>query len=301
MKLVRSGVRPEEVRQAAQHILYVEGRDNESVDPSVLKVLFEDKIKIAPLGPSFSVKSVAEALHAHHPTYYFLIDRDHYGQDYVEDCWKNFPNIETSNLLIWRRREIENYFLDPSYLYRSKFCAVTQDILKEKILYFTQKRLFLDVSNCVIISLREELKRTWVEKFSNPDVFSTSDAALKKLKELKELKLYSEKVSKKISCCEIEQEFHQILNEMTGGKEILEFNSGTWLEKVQGKKILSQLVNSSCFKVKSTEGKDLMGREKLNEIVKELLRQDLKHQPSDFVELKGLIDKRVESEIRQLT
>ena len=118
---VRRGIRSEEVRHHGQHVLFVEG-DKGSVDPEVLNKLFSNKISIEPLGPSSSVKSVAKALQTYHPTYYFLIDRDHYDDSFVEKCWDDFPDPKTNNLLIWRRREIENYFLDPDYLSRSDFC-----------------------------------------------------------------------------------------------------------------------------------------------------------------------------------
>lgn len=79
---VNTGIRSEEVRLQGQHVLFVEGSDGESVDPKVLNELFSNGIRIEPLGPSFSVRSVAEALQPYHPTYYFLIDRDHYDSSY---------------------------------------------------------------------------------------------------------------------------------------------------------------------------------------------------------------------------
>ena len=114
--LARTRIRSEDVRLQGQHILFVEGSDKESVDPKVLNELFSRRVRIEPLGPSFSVGSVAEALQPNHPTYYFLIDRDHYDGSFIDKCWNNFSDPDTNNLLIWRRREIENYFLDPKYL-----------------------------------------------------------------------------------------------------------------------------------------------------------------------------------------
>ena len=69
---VRTGIRPESVRFQAGHVLFVEGKDENALDPKVLSELFDHHLRIEPLGPAFSVKSVAEALHPHHPTYYFL-------------------------------------------------------------------------------------------------------------------------------------------------------------------------------------------------------------------------------------
>lgn len=180
MIAVKKGIRAEEVRLGSQHVLFVEGRDTDAVDPKVLNEFFEDRIRIETLGPSFSVRSVAEALFIHHPTYYFLIDRDHHDGDFIERCWKNFPDPGTHNLLVWRRREIENYFLEPAYLFQSQYCQVSQDELKRKVLQFANERLFLDVANLVITSIREELKKTWIKHFSNPVEFPSPPKSLEK-------------------------------------------------------------------------------------------------------------------------
>ena len=62
---------------------------------------------------------------------------------------------------------------------------------------------------------------------------------------------------------------------------------------VQGKKVFNQVVNSSCFRVKTTDDKLLQGREKFNEVVKDLLQKDASVQPTDFMVLKKLIDTRI--------
>ena len=98
---VRTPVGPEEVRFAAGHVLFVEGRGDDAIDPTVLRVLLGNQLRIEPLGASFSVTSVAEALHQFHPNYYFLVDRDHHDYDFVEQCWSNFPEAGKRNLLVW--------------------------------------------------------------------------------------------------------------------------------------------------------------------------------------------------------
>ena len=103
------------------------------MDPKILNTLLPDEIRIELLGPSFSVKSVAEALHKHHTTYDFLIDRDHHDDEFVDRCWKEFPNPDTHNLLVWRHREIENDFLDPEYLSCSQYCRATEEFLSTQI------------------------------------------------------------------------------------------------------------------------------------------------------------------------
>ena len=292
MLRIRPGIRPEEVLHQAQHVLFVEGNDENALDPTVLKGLFDPPLRIEPLGASFSVKSVAEALHPHHPTYYFLIDRDHHDNDFINRCWHNFPNPDTHNLLIWRRREIENYFLEPDYLVQSQFCRVEQDDLEQQILQFANKRLFLDAANHVIISIREELKENWIEKFSDPDEFSTKEIALEKLERTNEFEQHRTNVENKVSVEEMERRFYECLEAMTPDQDQLAFGRGDWLDMVQGKSVFRQVINSGSFQVKTKDGTVLQGRERLNEVVKDLLRKD--EQPTDFMELKRLITRRID-------
>lgn len=289
----KEGVRADEVRFKAQHVLFVEGRNRESIDPKILDELFKNSIRIEPMGPSFSVKSVAQALHNYHPTYYFLIDRDHHEEEFVNQCWDNFPDPATHNLLVWRRREIENYFLDIDYLFQSKYCNVSKEELQRKIIEFTKERLFLDAANHVVTSIREEFKKTWIEVFSSITDFSTKEAALQKLKSAAEFGQHKDNVGQKVSPEELERRFNDFLGTMTAGQEQLTMGTGKWLDMVQGKKILSSVISSGCFKVDSTDGTPLNGREKLNEIVKELLNKAADAQPTDFVALKKVIDARL--------
>lgn len=290
---VRTGIQPERVRFQAQHVLFVEGKDQDALDPKVLSELFDHRLRIEPLGPANKIKSVAKALHPHHPTYYFLIDRDHHKIEFINHCWHNFPNPDTSNLLVWRRREIENYFLDPNYLIQSQFCQAEQDDLARQILQFANKRLFLDVANHVIISIREDLKKNWIQIFSNPDDFPSKEIALEKLNQANEFDQHRIRVENAVSTEEMERRFEECLEEMTNGNDQLAFGSGDWLDRVRGKKVLSQVINSGYFRVISTDGTQLQGREKINEVAKDLLR-NAKYVPADFTELKRLIAKRIE-------
>lgn len=142
MVSIKTNIRPEEVRHKSQHVLFVEGSDIDSVDPTVLSELFNNILTVKPLGASFHIKSAAEALYTHHPTYYFLIDRDHHDEKIVDEYWSTFPDPEKCNLLIWRRREIENYFLDPEYLGRSEYCRVDQGTLEKKYWNMPRKDYF---------------------------------------------------------------------------------------------------------------------------------------------------------------
>ncbi len=286
---------PEDVKQNANHVLFVEGHDEESIDVQIIRELFEEKIAVEPLGPSFSVSSVAQALHPFHPTYYFLIDRDHHhDDDYVNQCWKNFPNPKTHNLLIWKYREIENYFLAPDYLMNSDFVKVSKNVLENKIKQSCQDRLYIDAANHVIVSIREELKQTWVEKFTNPSDFKTPEQAVEKLRALKEFETFKKNVAAKGNLNEVEKRFKSTLHLMTNDVIPLKFGTGKWLEMIQGKKVLSQIIQSNCFKVVNQMGNPVEGQDKINIVVKNLLGKDISKQPDDFRELKKLIENRLQ-------
>ena len=290
---VERGIRPEQIRQNARHVLFVEGRGNDSMDPQIIGELFDRTIRIEPLGASYSVKSVAEALHPFHPTYYFLIDRDHHDDDFISRCWENFPDPQTHNLLIWKYREIENYFLVPDYLAGSDCLEVSKKVLANKIKRFCQERLYIDAANHVIVTIREELKRNWIQKFSNPSDFKTREQAVETLRTANEFETFKNDVVDRIDLDEIERRFDNVLNIMTNGIEPLEFGTGKWLEMIQGKKVLSRVVHSECFKVVDRNGNLLQGQEKVNQVVKKLLKKDISKQPDDFRELKRLVENRL--------
>ena len=178
---VRTGIRAEEVRAGGEHVLFVEGSEDGSLDQAALRALLRGTLRIETMGPAYSVRSAAQALARHHPRYYFLIDRDHYDDAFVERSWQNFPDPETDNLLVWRRREIENYFLDPAFLAESAYCQAEESELTTTLVAAAQERLFLDVANSVVSSIREEQKWTWIEHFTNPADFASKEAALDRL------------------------------------------------------------------------------------------------------------------------
>lgn len=292
MITVRNGIRAEEVKFGAQHVLFVEGKED-SFDINTLRQLFNTGIRIEPLGPSHSLTCVAKSLFKYHPTYYFLIDRDYYDDKFVNFCWANFPHPDTHNLLIWRRKEIENYFLEPSYLVQSRYCEVSEDEIKRIILKNANDHFFFDVANNVIISIREELKHNWIEKFSNPANFSTRDSALNMLKEANGFKDHCTNVNKKLSVEDIERRFNDIVERMAGGKDQLDFGCGEWLDLITGKKVLSQVINSGCFKVTDADGNIVHGIEKKNEVIKELFQKNPSILPKDFLSLKQLIETKL--------
>lgn len=292
---MRAGGEPESVLQGARHVLFVEGENDESFDVTVLEELFDFQITVKPLGPSYSLKNVATALHPHHPDYYFLIDRDpHHSDEDVEKYWSNFPDPASHNLLIWRRREIENYFIEPTYLKHSHFCRTDEAGLIQKLIQAANQRLYLDAANQVIVAIRETQKREWIRLFKDPTEFRSAEFALEKLKSRPEFSQRLSNVESSVAPAELERLFNKILRRMTGDQDELTIGHGKWVDMIQGKAVLAHIVNSACFEVKTNAGELLQGRDKTREIVKDLLRQGSTiQQPRDFLDLKTIVLKRI--------
>jgi hypothetical protein len=266
MITVQKGGRPEDVRQDLKHVLFVEGAED-SIDPAILELLLRRRIRVAALGSSFHTKSAAEALHKYHPYYYFLIDRDHHTQEFVDLCWDKFPDPRTSNLLVWYRRELENYFVIPEYLMKSKYVTASEDQIRERILSICNERFYLELANLVIVAVREELKTSWISFFERVDDFRNRNDALNALTRLPELKNRIAGTSRILNSKQLTSKFDEICEELSEGLFPLQYGRGTWLERMRGKKILPTIVNT-CFTVKSADGNFLQGHQRLMEVAK---------------------------------
>lgn len=295
---VSVGGSPDLARQGqARHKLFVEGSEDDVIDAEALKVLLS-MIDIETMGPSFHLKSVATALHPHHADYYFLIDRDHYDDQAVNDSWQNFPDTSKSNLLIWRKKEFENYFIDPNYLQKSKWIKNAykgeqgRTKLEQKILSFANHRFFLEVVNRVILKIRGEQNNTWIAAFTNPDEFGDKETAKATLLNLTSFQQRKQDVENSVDHNNLVQLFDHFYNEMSGGYFPLSFNHGRWIDHMSGKEILTQTINN-CFQVKDTEG-NIVQKDKHIEVIKDLMRLDLALQPMDFQELYNLINMRTQ-------
>lgn len=291
---VRSSVPSEAVNQTAAHVLFVEGSGQNAIDPrAITRLLRDTDIAVKALGPSFSVKSAAQALHQHHPNYYFVIDRDHHDDEAVNKAWANFPDPATYNLLIWKKRELENYFLDPEYLSQSIFLTKCKpaDMIK-RLLKLASERIFFDIANQTIARLRELQKAKWIEDFTNPANFPTAAKAIDQLKSCATLGTRAGVVAGQLEFSNVEQTFLELEAEYLDGAAKPQLGKGLWLDKMRGKPMFSVLVNE-CFVVKDTDENVLTGSESVSLVAEELLQLDLARQPIDFQELHKLISSRI--------
>ena len=110
-----------------------------------------------------------------------------------------------------------------------------------------------------------------------------------------EFETFSSDVAAAVDQAEITRRFDGILNIMTNGAEPLEFGNGKWIEMTQGKKVFSQVINSNCFRVTDSDGNLLQGKDKINQVAKNLLRKEISKLPEDFRNLKTLVEERFNS------
>ncbi len=286
----------DEIEQEASHKIFVEGNKN-SLDPTLLKILLAQNglsnIDVSPMGGCENIHGAALALYPHHSTYYFLIDRDHRTSEYVEKFWENFPNPDTHNLLIWRKHEFENYFINPDYIQQSKYLTVSNIKLKKNIQAACNQRIFLDAVNLTTRILDEKTQKISIPTFKatgqrkNCEIedFKDQKSGENQLLNLPHFLERSSEVTELLHTHNIQKIYSDHIQELTGGKFPLEYGIGTWLEEMAGKEILTEIFDS-CFRVKEASGKTIQKPEfKYRYFIKDLLRKPLEQQPADFQQL----------------
>jgi hypothetical protein len=245
------------------------------------------------MGGCDNVRSAAQALINEYPSYYFLIDRDDQDQQTVDKSWQSFPNLDDYNMLIWHKRELENYFIDPDYIQKSTYLKTEIDI-RQRILDECNRRIFLDATNLTLYSISRELRKPLpIQHFKNPDEFRDQNAGSFKLEGLA-----AAMDNRKISVTTVlekdavNQRYIEFIQELTSGRIPLQYGSGSWLERMSGKEIFRSIANQ-CFDVKNLQGDFVTGKEKNKIIAKGLTKLPLQEQPSDFQKLICLLQDKI--------
>jgi len=295
MKLQR-GVDATEVLQKAKHKLFVEGKDNQEIDFFVIQELLNNNeltaIEVQAMGGCDNVRSAAQALIHEHSSYYFLIDRDDQDQTTVNESWLKFPDPNSYNMLIWRKRELENYFIAPEYIGKSSFLKpdinVDQCILNE-----CNRRLFLDAANLTLYALSRELRKPLtIKHFAEPAQFKNANDGLMQLEQLSGLVDKKTKVVAILKNDNVKEIYAGFVKELSGDRLSLKYDSGTWLERMSGKEVFRVIANE-CFQVRDAANNLLTGKEQNKQIARQLSKLPLTQQPTDFQELVALLKKRV--------
>jgi hypothetical protein len=286
-------------RQSARHKLFVEGSTDEEIDPAVIREFLTRnglaQIEVVATGGSSNIRNAADALLREHPTYYFLTDRDAQDDARVEESWRNFPDLTKKNLLIWRKRELENYFIDPDYIKKSRWLKsnVSHQSLSNIILKEARRRLFMDAANLVLIELNAGVCAHFAKHFGEVAQFKTETRALTILTSYYQIADKLSEVKAQLEQGNIEAIFRRYVAELSGGQIPLQYGTGAWLERMSGKEIFNCIINT-CFSVKDADGHEVTHKRKATEVAKDLLRQPIDEQPSDFVALLGLLQTRMQ-------
>lgn len=284
------------VLQNARHTLFVEGKDNQEIDAVVIQELLNANgltaIEVQTMGSCDNVRSAAQALIAAHPSYYFLIDRDDQDQASVDSSWIKFPDPTAYNKLIWRKRELENYFIAPAYLSQSQFLKPDADV-KQRILTECNRRLFLDSANLTLYALSRELRKPLaIRHFANPDLFKNECDGLSQLGQLSQFAAKTTELAANLTESRINGIYSDFVQALSGGVFPLQYGTGTWLERMSGKEVFRVIANE-CFQVKDAAGIVLTGKAQNKQIAKQLAKLPLAQQPTDFQELVALLNRRL--------
>ena len=288
MKAKRGG-NSAEVNNGSTVTLYVEGNAT-SIDKFVLENLLD--IRVEYLGTSSRIRAVAESFKSVLPESYFIVDRDHFiDSEKVEESWKSFAEGKT-NLLYWRKKEIESYFLDPVFLSQSVYAKQkVEDKIKKEILNYAKKYIFLYVAQYVFVTVREENKAKWVEIPREKDMlrYKNKKAALDELCKCPEIAKKIRSMSKNLSEERLTELFECCLNLFQGNAKRLKWGEGEWLSLMPAKKLLHELINNYSFFKNVEGGTDFLSKTKI--IIKELLRHE-ERIPEDFKQLKRVLSER---------
>jgi hypothetical protein len=291
---VRTGVASQEVLQGARHVMFVEGT-KDGLDVTVLHELLMPKLRVEPLGPSFWVRSVAAALHQFHPEYWFVIDRDDWDDDVVNASWANFPDPTKHNLLIWRRKELESYFLEPAWVCNSKYRkpSTTPVALQSWLTAEAGKVLLLEAANRVLIAKRNRIKGCAGDLFAAKDVQGcTRDQVVEKLVASPLLATLASTTTSELAELQIRTAFDDEVTKLSGGVAPLAWGQGQWRYLISAKPLFRSMVNQ-WFEVPdhAKGGKArLTGRDAERAVAVDLLKNHQDTMPADFAELKLILD-----------
>ena len=291
-----AGGNSQDILQKARHKLFVEGGDD-SLDIKVIQKLLDNNelgvITVKSMGGCDNVRSAAQALIKHHSCYYFVIDRDDQPDQTVEQSWDKFPDPNAYNMIIWRKRELENYFIESEYLKYSSYIksGFTITDIEKCILQKCNERLFFDAANLTILALNRKLKQNPLSTFRNPDEFTKQQDGISKLDQLESISEKQTEIKNLLEKNNIEKIYTDFVDELSGGQIPLQYNCGNWLSRMAGKEIFHAMA-TECFQVKSNP-RPLQGAPQREQIALQLVGLPFVQQPRDFQELINLLKQRL--------
>lgn len=290
--ILQTDVAPEAFGQRAERRLYVEG-EPDSIDREVVSILTKGLgLSISSLGTSSNIRVAVNALHADHPTYAYLIDRDYLDTPLVEDAWRDFPNPNKGNLLIWRKRSIENYFLDVEWLSKSNlFVQEKKAYLIQKLERVARERVFLDAANLTVGIARGTLFKNSMTFDNNAQRYRSLAEGKAALLARQEWQSIPETIASAFAHRNIETIYENFVADMLGPAAVVpKYGHGTWADCMDAKPLANAIFESSAFKVPSNSGaRKLSALEKRSAIVRDLIESGV-GLPNDFTEVRRMLE-----------
>lgn len=299
-------VTPEDSRdvlQDAKYVLFVEGnRGGDSFDRDVLRALLEGVITVKTLGASMEIEKTAKVLFEQHASYFFVIDRDHRTERYVESTWANFPDPAKHNLLIWRRKELENYFLDPEWLLQSEHIkpGTTVDAIAAWITAQAQERLCCNVADLIMSELIHNV-RNFKHKSLGIVPISSAVLSLDELQAAIQSAPFFDTVRGLVDDEQLSARLPVLLRELwddlTGGADTLAWGVGAWRDRMSLKAVLTTTLDKFTV-VHTRQGELLTGARANTRVCEALVKGALGDAPAhplpeDLSELRDMINRRV--------
>lgn len=302
MSVVSRGRDQADIAQSAKHCLFVEGQaaaNFDGFDRAVIRSLLDQHglsaIQVENLGPCDNIWNAARALHHSHPSYYFLIDRDARAEELVERSWRNFPDPSEHNILIWRRRELENYFLDIPYLSNSQQLKVSVDELTDTLCQVAESRLYLEALHIILYQARHKLRLEFPSFPRAPEQFTQASHIRLYFQNtfrdtmLEQWHVQTEEV---LTDAWLDGLVQPTLDRLTGGRSHLIPATGSWQQEMSGKELYRAL-SGPCFDVRDRRNRPVQGEACFTEVAKHLVSLPLDSQPEDFQMLVQMLRARI--------
>ncbi len=251
-----------------------------------------DQLEIKPLGGAQNLIRAAEALKRVNPDNFFIIDRDYVCDDEVEKSWLEFESGE-SNILLWRRKEIENYFLDTELLSKLDYCKKTsKESIDQLIKSHVKKWKFITIGNYVLQEHNERIRsKACAKNMSLPvdQSIKKADALASRIagewQDVALDELMKELTSKEKIMCLVEQYSNEIFESAKKDK----IGEDQWRKAVKGKEIVVEILGEKHFgfpqKSKNQNIKSIMF-----EVIDNIKKEKLAH---DFNQLSDIMEKRL--------
>ena len=286
----------------SKKIIYVEGESELSLDVNVITELLSPStdIEVHFVGGCDNVLAAMQAFakidnqkEKGDLKQYFIIDRVDRADNEVNECWENGIFTKENNKLIWRRNELENYFIEPNFLIQSKYWnpkKIEEDLIKD-LIKEAQKRIYFDAANLVIKKLIRYLEYTEISKFKFNEInFSSEESAENILISNPIYNGEQEDHNKLFTANWLREQYHSFLEIFFGSNTSrkIEMGQGKWLERMFGKELMNSIINHRYFIVKGTTGKNITGENLRKRVTRALVKNiiDIKKPPQDLLLLR---------------